>query len=296
MNTDSCVSDAVAEIVSMAHDRKAVLIFCAGVAHAESVMKELRQYSNSVAGVFGDTLPFLREETLADFKAGKLKYLVNVGVLTTGFDAPITDCVVLLRPTNSPGLYYQMVGRGFRLHPEKENCLVLDFAGNIERHGPVDMIEVSPIDNPSKEKRGKTCPECREVVATSAVICPACDHHFVSEPKPPPELDQRHPRKTLFRANLPTKRLKSRVSATAFTSNAMRRRALRAPCGLNTPTACRRFPNGSARNIRDMPAGNSLLGGGNSRRVVNFPAMQKMQFGSPMKVRWKCPKASPSAS
>lgn len=198
MNADSCVSDAVAEIVSMTHDRKAVLIFCAGVAHAESVMKELLRYSDSVAGVFGDTLPFLREETLEHFKTGKLKYLVNVGVLTTGFDAPITDCVVLLRPTNSAGLYYQMVGRGFRLYPTKENCLILDFAGNIERLGPVDLIEVSPIDNPSREKRGKTCPECREVITPSAMICPACGHHFISEPKPPPELDAKASQKNIL--------------------------------------------------------------------------------------------------
>ena len=63
-------------------------------------------------------------------------------MLTTGFDAPHIDCVVLLRPTMSPGLYYQMVGRGFRLHPGNQNCLVLDFGGNVLRHGPVDGIKV----------------------------------------------------------------------------------------------------------------------------------------------------------
>ena len=66
-----------------------------------------------------------------------MKYLVNVNVLTTGFDAPNIDCVALLRPTNSPGLYYQMVGRGFRLCEGKTDCLVLDFGGNVLRHGPV---------------------------------------------------------------------------------------------------------------------------------------------------------------
>ena len=64
-------------------------------------------------------------------------------MLTTGFDAPHIDCVVLLRPTMSPGLYYQMVGRGFRLAPGKQNCLVLDFGGNVLRHGPVDAIQIA---------------------------------------------------------------------------------------------------------------------------------------------------------
>jgi DNA repair protein RadD len=90
--------------------------------------------------VCGDTPAGRTDELLARFRGdqakrlferGKLKYLCNVNVLTTGFDAPHIDCVALLRPTMSPGLYYQMVGRGFRLHPGKQNCLVLDFGGNV---------------------------------------------------------------------------------------------------------------------------------------------------------------------
>ena len=80
---------------------------------------------------------------MAAFKDGELKYLANVNVFTTGFDAPNVDCVVLLRSTLSPGLYYQMVGRGFRLFPGKRDCLVLDFGRNILRHGPVDLLKVT---------------------------------------------------------------------------------------------------------------------------------------------------------
>jgi DNA repair protein RadD len=61
-------------------------------------------------------------------------------VLTTGYDEPAIDAIAMLRPTKSAGLYVQMVGRGFRLHPSKVNTLVLDFAGNVERFGPVDTI------------------------------------------------------------------------------------------------------------------------------------------------------------
>ena len=112
--------------------------------------------------VCGETLPFERAETLKRFKDGELKYLVNVNVLTTGFDAPNIDCVALLRPTNSPGLYYQMVGRGFRLHPSKTDCLVLDFGGNILRHGPVDALQIKDAPaTAAARRRPRSAPSAR---------------------------------------------------------------------------------------------------------------------------------------
>ena len=106
------------------------------------------------AVVTGDTPSDERAEIISRFKGEvvrdmfgevtkpALKYLCNVNVLTTGFDAPNVDCVVLLRPTNSAGLLVQMVGRGFRLSPEtgKKNCLVLDYGDNILRHGPGPVL------------------------------------------------------------------------------------------------------------------------------------------------------------
>lgn len=71
-----------------------------------------------------------RERLIAAFKARELKYLVNVAVLTTGFDAPHVDVIAILRPTESVGLYQQIVGRGLRLSPGKTDCLILDYAGN----------------------------------------------------------------------------------------------------------------------------------------------------------------------
>ena len=105
-----------------------------------------------VGTVFGNTIAFERARMLDDFRKGKLKYLVNVNVLTTGFDAPNIDCVSLVRPTMSPGLYYQMCGRGFRLHPGKQDCLVLDFGGNVLRHGPVDQVK--PPNVARRQRRG----------------------------------------------------------------------------------------------------------------------------------------------
>jgi DNA repair protein RadD len=142
--------------------------------------------------VCGDTPTGERDELLSRFRGDQakrlferppLKYLCNVNVLTTGFDAPNIDCVALLRPTMSPGLYYQMVGRGFRLHPGKQNCLVLDFGGNLLRHGPVDQVQPKSRDgNGGGPAPAKECPECHSVIAAGYANCPDCGYTF-----PPPE-------------------------------------------------------------------------------------------------------------
>lgn len=119
-----------------------------------------------------------RQDVLARFRVGDLKYLANVNVLTTGFDAPHIDCVALVRPTLSPGLYYQMVGRGFRLHPGKENCLVLDFGGNVLRHGPVDQIKLKERIVGNGQAPAKECPECHSVIAAGYARCPDCGYEF----------------------------------------------------------------------------------------------------------------------
>ena len=178
MDTDELVGSACREIVAQTKDRNSVLIFAAGVDHALHIQKVLEGLGRECGFVCGDTLPFERTQTLARFKAGELKYLVNVNELTTGFDAPNIDCVALLRPTMSPGLYYQMVGRGFRLHPSKENCLVLDFAGNILRHGPVDALQVEDKAPGSGEPPAKECPACSAVIHAAYSVCPECGHEF----------------------------------------------------------------------------------------------------------------------
>jgi DNA repair protein RadD len=78
----------------------------------------------------------------------------------------------------SPGLYYQMVGRGFRLHPGKADCLVLDFGGNVLRHGPVDAIRLAAEDRGDGEAPAKECPECHALIAAGYQTCPQCGHQF----------------------------------------------------------------------------------------------------------------------
>ncbi len=203
MDTDSRVRAAVREIVERTADRNACLIFSAGVKHGEHIVRVFREHHGVECGfVTGNTSAAQRDYAIARFRGdselpfeetqqslfptenrtrptGPLKYLCNINVLTVGFDAPHIDCIAMLRPTMSPGLYYQMTGRGFRPHPSKTDCLVLDFAGNVMRHGPVDAITVG--DRPKGdggEAPIKECPECAALIHTGYTTCPQCGYVF----------------------------------------------------------------------------------------------------------------------
>ena len=185
MDDDNLVLSACREVIEYTRDRRSVLIFASGVRHGQHICRVMTERHKVECGfVCGETLPFERDEVLRRFRAGELRYLCNVNVLTTGFDAPNIDCVALVRPTLSPGLYYQMVGRGFRLYPGKTDCLVLDFGGNVLRHGPVDQLRVNGAGSDGAGPApAKECPQCHEIVAAGYAQCPACGHVF-----PPREL------------------------------------------------------------------------------------------------------------
>lgn len=175
----------VEEVIARAEGRKSWLFFCAGIKHAEHVRDALRVRGVSAEMVTGDTPNGERASILADYKAGKITALVNVQVLTTGFDAPNIDLIALLRATESPGLFLQMVGRGFRIKEHTDHCLVLDFAGVIERHGPITNLKIPDKYTPSDGiPPSKGCPECGEICATSARVCPACGYEFPKVEKP----------------------------------------------------------------------------------------------------------------
>jgi DNA repair protein RadD len=109
------------------YHRKGVMIFSASVKHAEEIMSYLPPEDARL--ILGDTEITNRNATIEDFKNRKFKYLVNVSVLTTGFDAPHVDVIAILRPTESNSLYQQIVGRGLRLAPDKKDCYILDYTG-----------------------------------------------------------------------------------------------------------------------------------------------------------------------
>lgn len=118
----------IAQIIEQAKDKLGVMIFAATVRHAQEIMSLLPEGEASL--VIGDTPSPERDTIIQAFKQRKIKYLVNVSVLTTGFDAPHVDLIAILRPTESVSLYQQIVGRGLRLAEGKTECLVLDYAGN----------------------------------------------------------------------------------------------------------------------------------------------------------------------
>lgn len=179
VDQDAITRAAVTEIIAHGRDRRSWLAFCSGVEHARHVAEEFDRQGISCRTIFGDTPKDERDAILAAFKRGEIRALASMGVLTTGFNAPGVDLIALLRPTQSAGLYVQMVGRGTRLAPGKENCLVLDFAGNVRRHGPIDLVRPKrPGDGGGGEAPTKVCPDCDSIIALSATECPDCGYFF----------------------------------------------------------------------------------------------------------------------
>ena len=184
VDKDFLTKKAVDEIIDLGKTRVSWLVYASGIKHAQHICEEIRSRGIQCEVVTGETETTKRDQILADFKAQRLRCLVNVEILIAGFNAPCTDLLVLLMATQSTSKYVQAVGRGTRICPGKDNCLLLDFGGNVERHGPIDAV------NPKfKEKGegtgiapGKECPICATVVHTTVRVCPDCGHEF-----PPPE-------------------------------------------------------------------------------------------------------------
>ena len=140
-NEKSGLVGKVARSVAL-HKAKHTLVFCVFVEEAETLSAELRELGITAATISAKTPAKEREQMIADFKNGTLQVVTNVGVLTTGFDFPALDCVILARPTQSVALYYQMVGRGIRIAPNKESVKVIDLCGNVDRFGKIEEFEI----------------------------------------------------------------------------------------------------------------------------------------------------------
>jgi DNA repair protein RadD len=146
----------IQNIVAMAEERHGVMIFTSSVNHAKEIMRSLPPYISAL--VVGETDDQDRDDIVQAFKARQLKFLVNVSVLTTGFDAPHVDVIAILRPTESASLYQQIIGRGLRLSPGKVDCLVLDYTGQAHDLFSPDIDEGKPTSD--------------SVLVD--VLCPAC--------------------------------------------------------------------------------------------------------------------------
>jgi len=165
------------DVMRIAADRRKWIAFTPTVSNAQTLARLLRGHGVSVEVVTGDTDKRERERHIADFRAGRLRCLVTVLALATGFDVPDVDCIIWCRPTQSPVLYVQGAGRGMRPAQGKSDCLWCDYSDTTERLGPVDAIRgrkkrKGPVD-PSAPYC--VCDNCgAHVRPASALVCPEC--------------------------------------------------------------------------------------------------------------------------
>ena len=153
----------MADVVHQSKGKRGVMVFASTIQHAEECMRSLPPELSAM--VTGETPKKERERIIKAFKAQKIKYLVNVAVLTTGFDAPHVDVIAILRATDSLGLMQQIIGRGLRLYEGKDHVLILDYAENIERHCPDGDIFKPDVKASLSGTSGAPidvkCPTCR---------------------------------------------------------------------------------------------------------------------------------------
>jgi DNA repair protein RadD len=168
---------ALQELVHAGQNRKSWLIFASGIEHAEHIAEQLGAFGVDCAPVHSKRPNDYNDEAIKAFKKNELRAIVNYGKLTTGFNHPEIDLIGMLRPTLSVPLWVQMLGRGTR--PAKKDCLVLDFARNTPRLGPINDPQIP------KMKKGdigempiKICESCGTYNHISARTCCNCGEDF----------------------------------------------------------------------------------------------------------------------
>jgi DNA repair protein RadD len=176
MDRPTVTGDAIAHYQRLAAGQQAIA-FCCNVNHAVSVCDAFKTAGISSELLLGNTTD--REQVVADFAAHRIRVLVTVDVVSEGFDVPAASCAILLRPTQSLGLYLQQVGRVLRPAPGKDAAIVLDHVGNAMRHGFPDDARDWSLDDRMRRSKGtpapsvRTCPECFAAFKP-APICPLC--------------------------------------------------------------------------------------------------------------------------
>lgn len=177
---------ACEELCYFAADRISWIVFAPGIENSEAIAALLNSYGIKTAAVHSKLTAQQRDERIADFKEFKYRCLVSNNILTTGFNHKAVDCIGMMRPTMSPGLWVQMLGRGTRIShaTHKQNCLVLDFAGNTRRLGPIN----DPVLPRKKGKGGgdapvRICDVCGTYNHASLRQCECCGHAFDFTPK-----------------------------------------------------------------------------------------------------------------
>ena len=164
-----------------AGDRQTI-VYAVSVGHAQNLAAVLKEAGIPAEVLLGDTPPAERARMIKQFQNGAIKALVNVAVATEGFDLPDAACVVMTRPTLSLSLYLQMIGRGLRPKSDGGNCLILDLAGNVERHGLPDDDRIWSLEPRGRQTEGDVpvvrCDECDGVSPAASRNCRFCDKPF----------------------------------------------------------------------------------------------------------------------
>lgn len=185
VDKDEITYSAVKETIEYSTGRNSWLIFASSVKNSEHIAAMFQSFGVNAMAVHSKLSKAENDDRIQAFKKGKITALVNNNKLTTGFDHPQIDLISMLRPTMSPGLWVQMLGRGTRPFPGKENCLVLDFAGNTLRLGPIN----DPV-KPRKPGKGvageapiRICDSCGVYNHASARFCCNCGMEFLFKNK-----------------------------------------------------------------------------------------------------------------
>ena len=186
MNRTIINERVVKEWLEKASDRKTV-VFCSTIRHANALLNEFIANNINAEIVTGETPSNERADILQSLEFGDVQVVINVAVLTEGFDAPPVSCIVLTRPCSYKSTMVQMIGRGLRIidqeiHPGliKKDCIVLDFGTSILTHGALDEnvnLDGAPenVDAVGVEKQ---CPECDFIIPANSRVCPNCGHGF----------------------------------------------------------------------------------------------------------------------
>jgi DNA repair protein RadD len=178
MDRFSVTGDAIAHYQRLAAGQQGIA-FCCSIAHAEHVAASFNAANISAGTLLGETRD--RDQLVQRFAAGELQVLVTVDVVSEGFDIPAAGCAILLRPTQSLGLYLQQVGRVLRPAVDKKLAIILDHVGNVHRHGFPDDPRDWSLNDRLRRTAGagsaapsvRTCPACFAAFKP-APLCPCC--------------------------------------------------------------------------------------------------------------------------
>lgn len=157
------------------------IAFCASIKHAEHIANQFNAAGIAAADLHGGLDDNTRKHRIASLGNGQLRVLTSCDLISEGTDIPIVTTAILLRPTQSPGLYLQQCGRALRPFPGKAAAIILDHVGNWERHGLPDESRQWSLDSERKLSRNKKqglqirmCEQCYAVIPATVLICPQC--------------------------------------------------------------------------------------------------------------------------